>query len=114
MHHHGETMPKKNNVLEAYLYCDRCDADTPHEVIYKNNQVSQITCKKCGLTFAMNQSYINRHFKEEFIARVLTKPARMTREMQRDLDGFLKSLPYRVITKPYRLYREIEEHKDEK
>lgn len=103
---------KKTNTLEAYLFCDHCDAETPHEVVYKNNQVSQVTCKQCGLTFDINQPYVNRHFKEEFVARVLTKPARMTHEMQQDLNGFLRSLPYRVITKPYRLYREIEEEKE--
>ena len=39
----------------------------------------------------------------------MSKPKRMTKEMEADLNGFLRSLPYRVITKPYRVYKEFSE-----
>lgn len=99
----------KTNTIDATLYCVTCDEDTVHHVMYKGDQVYRITCTKCGTTIQMDQEYINHHYKEDFVRRVLTKPARMSIEMQKDLDGFLRSLPFRVITKPFRVAREINE-----
>lgn len=103
---------KRKNTMEAYLYCVNCDRETLHEVEYRNDQIHKVTCSECGMSLQMDQHYINRHYKEEFVKRVMSKPVRMTQEMQEDLNSFLKSLPFRVITKPYRIYKEIEEEKN--
>ncbi len=97
------------NVIDAYLFCINCDKETDHHVEYRNDQIHRITCSECGMSVQVDQDYVNTHFKDEFIKRVMTKPARVTHEMQKDLNGFLKSLPFRVITKPYRVYKEFEE-----
>ncbi|MDD2414948.1 MAG: bh protein [Eubacteriaceae bacterium] len=97
------------NTMDAYLFCVNCDKETDHRVEYRNGQIHRVTCTECGMTVQMDQNYINDHYKDEFIKRVLTKPVRMTREMQKDLNGFLRSLPFRVITKPFRVYQEINE-----
>ncbi|MDO9493356.1 bh protein [Acetobacterium sp.] len=100
-------MPK--NRIEADLFCVICEKDTPHEIEYKNEQISQITCKECSIQIQINQEFVNNHFKEDFVKRVLSKPTRMTAEMEADLSIFLKSLPSRVISKPYRVYKEYKE-----
>lgn len=95
--------------VQAYLFCILCEKETPHEIEYKNEQISQITCKECEIKIQLNQDFVNKHFKEEFVSRVLSKPTRMTSEMEKDLSNFLRSLPSRVITKPYRVYKEYKE-----
>ncbi|QSX08120.1 bh protein [Alkalibacter rhizosphaerae] len=100
-----------NTKMEATLFCIHCDGDTDHVIQYKNDHIHQITCKNCGVEVKIDQDYVKKHFKEEFVLRVLTKPVRMTREMERDLTGFLVSLPFRVVTKPYRVYKEFHDKK---
>ncbi|MFZ7121480.1 MAG: bh protein [Eubacteriaceae bacterium] len=98
-----------NSHMDAYLYCIHCNEETNHTIQYKNNHINQIRCKKCGIEVKIDQDYVQKHFKEEFIHRVLTKPVRITKEMEKDLTGFLKSFPYRVVTKPFRVYKEFHE-----
>ncbi|MEF9918304.1 MAG: bh protein [Eubacterium sp.] len=100
------------NIIEAYLFCMNCDHETEHEIEYEKDQIHKIICKKCGMAVQINQNYINEHYKEDFITRVMSKPGRMTKEMEADLNGFLKSLPYRVISKPYRVYKEKKKEMD--
>ena len=102
-------MSNSNMDMEAYLYCIHCNGETQHKIHYRNNQISQIKCNTCGVEVRIDQDYVEKHIKEEFIRRVLTKPIRITKEMEKDLTGFLVSLPYRVVTKPYRMYKEFKE-----
>lgn len=104
-------MPKSR--MEAYLFCVNCEKETAHEIEYYNNQIERITCQECHIQVQLNQEFVNKHYKEEFVKRVLSKPSRMTREMEMDLSGFLKSLPQRVISKPYRVYKEYAERSKE-
>ena len=39
--------------------------------------------------------------------RILTKPYRMTEELEKDITKFIISLPIRIITKPYRIAKEV-------
>ena len=98
-----------NNHIQTQLYCVYCDADTIHSIEYTDDQISRIVCDSCGKVIKIDHDYVNKHFKEDFVHRVLSKPGRMTKEMQVDLNGFLRSLPFRVVTKPYRLMKEREE-----
>lgn len=100
-----------NSKMEASLFCIHCDGDTTHTIEYKNDHIHKITCNNCGVEVKIDQDYVKKHFKEEFVLRVLTKPVRMTREMERDLTGFLVSLPFRVVTKPFRVYKEFHDKK---
>ncbi len=97
------------NTIEAYLFCMNCDDETEHKIEYREGQIHRITCTQCGMAVQINQEYVNAHYKEDFVNRVMSKPGRMTKEMQADLDGFLRSLPHRVISKPLRVYREFSE-----
>ncbi len=99
------------NIIEADLFCMNCGEDTKHDIEYRQGQIYKITCEKCGANVQLNQEFVNQHFKEEFVKRVMSKPVRMTREMERDLSSFLKYLPARVITKPYRVYKEYTDSK---
>ena len=102
-------MNMPNSQMDAYLLCIHCDKETKHCIHYKHNKIHMIKCTDCGVEVKIDQDYVQKHFKEEFILRVLTKPARMTKEMEKDLTGFLKSLPFRVVTKPYRVFKEFKE-----
>lgn len=100
-----------NTKMDAYLFCIHCDKETDHTIEYKNNHIHKIQCNNCGVEIKIDQDYVRKHFKEEFVARVLSKPSRMTKEMEKDITGFLKSLPFRVVTKPFRVYKEFHDNK---
>ena len=98
------------STIDASLFCTGCNQETEHQIEYLNGKITSITCMACGSSVHMDHGSMSSYYKEEVINRLLTKPVRMTREMQNDLNGFLKSLPHRVITKPYRVYKEWEEN----
>ncbi|NTW73212.1 MAG: bh protein [Eubacteriaceae bacterium] len=102
-----------NTKMDAYLFCIHCDAETDHEIEYRNDHIHKIKCRNCGVEVKIDQEYVQKHFKEDFVIRVLSKPVRMTREMEKDLTGFLKSLPFRVVSKPFRVYKEFQDNKKE-
>ncbi len=102
-----------NNQIDATLFCVNCDEETNHKVDYRGDRIHSVTCTQCGMTVQMDQDYIDDNFTQDFVKRVFTKPSRLTKEMQADLNAFMRILPYRVITKPYRVYREINEHKND-
>lgn len=93
--------------LETELFCIHCGRDTPHTVHYVGQQISRISCGECGQTLALDPERMLEHYASEFVHRLLTKPARMTEELRRDLSRFLISLPVRVVTKPVRVAREL-------
>ena len=93
--------------MNAMLFCLECDEDTNHTISYKNNHIESIKCLDCGIEVKLDHDYINRHYKEEIIERVLSKPSRMTKEMEKDITLFFTRLPFRVISKPYRLFKEL-------
>jgi len=97
--------------MDAYLFCIHCDSETKHHIEYKNDHIHKIKCCRCGVEVKIDQEYVKEHCKEEFVHRGFTKPSRMTKEMERDITGFLKSLPFRVVTKPFRVYKEFHEYK---
>ncbi len=99
----------KNNTIDAILFCESCGDDREHEIHYHDNQIQSIECKACHHKIIINQEYVKKHYRSDFIERVLSKPRRMSKEMQADLNGFLHTLPYRVVTKPYRVLKEKEE-----
>lgn len=101
--------------MNALLYCLNCDKETKHTIAYVNDKIEEIQCKECGIAMKVDHDYVEKHFKEEIINRVLSKPVRMTKEMEEDITVFFSRLPYRVISKPYRLIKEMYTHKqDEK
>ena len=96
-----------NNELKAMLFCLHCNEDTKHTITYKNDKIESIQCEQCGVAIKVDHEYVQKHYKEEIVERVLSKPARMTKEMEEDIGVFFSRLPYRVISKPYRLIKEF-------
>lgn len=97
--------------MNAMLFCLECDKETEHSIVYKENQIENIQCKQCGIEIKVDHEYVKKHFKEEIIERVLTKPSRMTKEMEENITLFITRLPFRVISKPYRLAKELYQEK---
>jgi transcription elongation factor Elf1 len=104
----------KNNIYEANLFCDVCGKETLHKITYANDMIEHIVCSECEHGVTLDKDEVLKHYNNDLIMRVLTKPTRMTEEMQADLKGFLKSMPVRLFSKPYRMmleYKKInEEH----
>lgn len=98
--------------MDAMLFCLECNEDTTHSITYKNNHIEGIKCMNCGIEIKIDHEYIRRYNKDEIMGRVLSKPSRMTKEMEEDIKVFVTRLPFRVISKPYRLFKEL--YKDDK
>ncbi len=95
--------------MKAELFCLHCNKDTPHEVNYAGNTLKSIKCLNCGNEIEIRRDKLLENYAADFIDRILTKPYRMTQELEQDLTGFILSLPIRIITKPYRIAKEVED-----
>lgn len=96
------------STMKAELFCLYCNKDTPHIVTYAGNVLKSIKCKECGNEIEIRRDKLIENYAVDFIERILTKPYRMTRELEEDITKFILSLPIRIITKPYRLVKEVE------
>lgn len=95
--------------MKAILFCLHCNKETEHTINYIGNIISSIRCEKCGTEIEVKKETLIGTYTEDFINRIITKPHRMTKELESDLTSFLISLPIRIITKPYRLLGEVKE-----
>ncbi|ADL08181.1 hypothetical protein [Thermosediminibacter oceani] len=95
--------------MEAELFCLHCNKDTPHVVTYVGKILKSIKCEECGNEIEIKREKLLENYAAEFIERILTKPYRMTRELEKDITKFILSLPIRIITKPYRIVKEVED-----
>ncbi|HHY03842.1 MAG TPA: bh protein [Thermoanaerobacterales bacterium] len=95
--------------MKAELFCLHCNKDTPHTVTYVGNTLESIKCIECGNEIQIKKEKLLENYAIDFIERILTKPHRMTEELEHDIKKFILSLPIRVVTKPYRIAREVEQ-----
>lgn len=93
--------------MKAELFCLHCNRDTSHIVTYAGKTLKSIKCTECGSEIEIKREKLIENYAVDFIERILTKPYRMTRELEMDLTKFILSLPIRIITKPYRIAREV-------
>jgi hypothetical protein len=98
----------KRSEMDAYLFCIYCNDETPHVIVYINDEITKIECKDCHHIVELRLD-IMKEFYKEIYERVSTKPSRLTSEYKRDLSNFLSKLPIRVVSKPYRLMRDLNE-----
>jgi hypothetical protein len=94
--------------MEAELFCLHCNRDTPHVVKYVGNTLKSVKCTECGSEIEIKREKLLEKYAVDFIERILTKPYRMTKELEGDITKFILSLPIRIITKPYRIAKEVE------
>jgi len=95
--------------MKADLFCLHCNKDTPHVVSYAGTTLKSVKCMECGSEIEIKREKLIGNYAMDFIERILTKPYRMTAELEKDLTKFILSLPIRIITKPYRIAREVGE-----
>lgn len=93
--------------MKAELYCLHCNRDTSHIVTYVGKTLRSIKCTECGSELEIRREKLIENYAVDFIERILTKPYRMNRELEKDLTKFILSLPIRIITKPYRIAKEV-------
>lgn len=103
---------------DVELLCVQCLSLTDHSLTYQNGYLVSLECQQCGRRVEIapvqlasgstdvhhiSRSHLDQLYHREFLRRILTKPARMEKELQEDLSVFLLTLPLRLLTKPYRL-----------
>lgn len=98
----------KESKVESFLHCTHCKEETPHIILYINNQIKSVTCEVCERKQEIELD-IMKEFYKEFYNRVSSKPSRITQEYKQDLNHFLLSIPKRVLSKPYRLMRYLDD-----
>ena len=95
--------------MEADLFCLHCNTDTVHLVTYKGSYLKSVKCNDCGSELEIKRDRLLEFYASDFIERILTKPHRMTKEVEGDLKKLITSLPIRIITKPYRVVKEVKD-----
>ena len=91
--------------MEAELYCIHCQKDTVFHLTYFNNMLWRVECETCGHYMEIQEDIVKKYFSH-WVERILTKPKRMTKEIEADLKKFFYTLPIRVISKPVRVRNE--------
>lgn len=95
--------------MKAMLFCLHCSMETEHTITYVGNVIKSIKCEECGTEIELKREALVKDYTSDFIDRIMTKPTRMTEELEKDLTGFLCSMPIRILTKPYRVLKEVRE-----
>ncbi len=98
-------------IMEATLFCLHCNEETTHEITYAGQYLKSIKCKKCGNGIDIDKEKLMEQYKEDWVERIITKPKRLTKEMEQDFKKFIFSFPVRVLTKYYRVAKEVKEIK---
>lgn len=100
-------MPK--TIFETELYCNICEQETIHKIVYIYGAIDEIICENCGKTIRMNEKALLSHFSEDLFERIKSKPHRLTEEFKSDIKAFIMSVPARLISKPFKTLNEINE-----
>ncbi|HHU64299.1 MAG TPA: bh protein [Clostridiales bacterium] len=93
--------------IKVQLYCIECRQECEHSIIYWNDKLKAIECCSCGRNLEIIHERMLEYCVARWVKRILTKPKRMTKELENDFKQFLLSLPIRIIKKPYKVAREI-------
>ncbi|MBD1381740.1 bh protein [Metabacillus arenae] len=96
----------KRSEMEASLFCTYCNEETPHMIVYINDEITSIECEDCHHIVEIKVD-IMKEFYKELYERISTKPSRITHEYKRGLISFLSKLPMRAASKPYRLMSDL-------
>ncbi len=99
--------------IQCDFYCNGCQQEGPHYLVYSNNVLIHSECLNCGRVVPFSEETLLSLYAKDIVQRILTKPQRLNQELKRDLRHAILSLPVRVITKPYRMVKEVEEVVDE-
>lgn len=92
---------------ETYLFCNNCESETKHIVIYLEDEIRRIKCEQCDRTFGIDRKELLEEYTVETVEHILTEPLRLNKELKEEGTGFLISLPKRLLTKPYRIVKEV-------
>jgi len=102
-----------HDTMETMLECLACRRETRHRVHYSGGMIRSIRCEECGVEVGIDTKKAMALYGEELVARVLTKPSRMTREYEKGLMHFFADIPFRIATKPYRMFKEFKSLRDD-
>lgn len=94
---------------EVELLCSRCRVEGTHVLVYSENILIRAECRSCGREVLFCEESLLTIYAKEMVGRILTKPKRMSRELQMDLRHAVHSLPLRIASKPRRMVTEVKE-----
>ncbi len=103
----------EKDTMETMLECLACRKETRHRIHYGGGMVRSIRCEECGVEVGIDPKKALALYGEELVTRVLTKPARMTKEYEKSLMHFFAEIPFRIATKPYRMFKEFRSLSDD-
>lgn len=93
--------------IETYLYCVECDKETEHIVIYLDDEIKSIKCKKCDRVSGIDKKELIEKYTIETAEHILKEPLRLNKRIKEHGSRFLFSFSKRLITKPYRVFNEV-------
>ena len=96
--------------IKTSLVCSHCFKESPVKITYLENSMIKLTCERCGYTVKISQRLTPDFSLIKWERRLITKPVRMALEAKKDSLSFISTLPLRVMTKPLRIVRELEKN----
>ena len=99
--------------VDTVLYCVKCQEETPHTIIYIEDEIQRIKCNKCNSVHGINKKELLEHYTVETVEHILTEPFKLSKQLRDKKFSIINSLPKRLLTKPYRIIKEVKEILDE-
>lgn len=93
--------------VETYLHCVKCDQETEHVVVYLDDEIKSIKCKKCGRVSGIEKKELIELYTIETAEHILTEPLKLNKGIKEHGSKFLFSFSKRLLTKPYRVFKEV-------
>ncbi|WP_143008798.1 bh protein [Halanaerobium congolense] len=93
--------------VETYLHCVQCDEETEHVVIYLDDEIKSIKCKKCDRVSGIDKKELFELYTVETVEHILKEPLKLNEGIKEDGSKFLFSFSKRLLTKPYRVIKEV-------
>jgi transcription elongation factor Elf1 len=101
----------KETKVNTELFCPRCLNDTLHLITYLNSRISSIECENCKRNTQVRVD-VKSELYNDLLNRIVSKPARISKEYRENVGLFLRTFPKRVSSKPFRLMKEAKDTRE--
>jgi hypothetical protein len=93
--------------FHAELDCSACGNRAEHELSYAGRILATTRCLQCGHLERHEQGQLRADYLADLSQRIVSKPVRMARRLQRHPVRFLMAMPLSVARKPIRMITEV-------
>ncbi|AZO94762.1 bh protein [Halocella sp. SP3-1] len=93
--------------INTNLFCINCNEETEHIILYLDDEIKSIECKKCHRISGIDKNELLELYTIDTVKHILTEPFKLNKKIKEEGSTFLYSFPKRIFSKPYRIVKDI-------